>query len=129
MDTYQALKLMRGEIFHVFVSHLETSQSCRTPKMGLVSLHSLDERNQPCIPPLFLWCGTERAAVSMLPSNFCKRSIEAAHAVAHSKHSSLSAQYHRLAARRAARKAAVALGHTLLVIIYHVLAQDKDYEE
>jgi transposase len=55
--------------------------------------------------------------------------VEAAHAAAHSKNTYLSAQYHRLAVRRGAKKAAVALGHTLLVIIYHVLTEDKDYEE
>lgn len=55
--------------------------------------------------------------------------IEAAHAAAHSKHTYLSAQYHRLVARRGAKKAAVALGHTLLVIIYHVLSQEQDYQE
>jgi len=55
--------------------------------------------------------------------------IEAAHAAAHRKNTYLSAQYHRLAARRGAKKAAVALGHTLLVIIYHVLTEEKDYEE
>ena len=34
-----------------------------------------------------------------------------------------------MAVRRGVKKAAVALGHTLLVIIYHVLTEDKDYEE
>jgi transposase len=55
--------------------------------------------------------------------------IEAAHAASRSKNTYLSAQYHRLTARRGAKKAAVALGHTLLVIIYHVLTQEKDYED
>jgi transposase len=55
--------------------------------------------------------------------------IEAAHAAAHSKNTYLSARYHRLAVRRGAKKAAVALGHTLLVIIYHVLTEEKDYDE
>ncbi len=52
--------------------------------------------------------------------------VEAAHGAAHSKETYLSAQYHRLAARRGAKKATVALGHTLLVIIYHVLSEDTD---
>ena len=55
--------------------------------------------------------------------------VEAAHAASHSKHSYLSAHYHRLAVRRGVKKAAVALGHTLLVLIYHVLTEDTDYEE
>lgn len=55
--------------------------------------------------------------------------VEAAQGAAHSKDTYLSAQYHRLAARRGAKKATVALGHTILVIIYHVLSEDTDYYE
>jgi transposase len=55
--------------------------------------------------------------------------VEAAHAAIHCKDSYLAAQYQRLAIRRGGKKATIALGHTLLVIIYHVLADEKDYEE
>src|SRR6266566_3548789 len=55
--------------------------------------------------------------------------VEAAHAAIHTKDCSLSAQYHRLVIRRGGKKATIAVGHTLLVIIYHVLADEKDYEE
>ena len=55
--------------------------------------------------------------------------VEAAHAAAHSKNTYLSAQYHRLAARCGKKKAMVAVGHTILVIIYHMLQQQKSYEE
>lgn len=55
--------------------------------------------------------------------------VEAAHAAAHTKNTYLSAQYHRLVARRGKKKAIVALGHTILVIIYHMLQQQKSYEE
>ena len=55
--------------------------------------------------------------------------VEAAHAAAHSKNTSLSAQYHRLAARRGKKKAMVAVGHIILVIIYQMLQQQKSYEE
>jgi len=55
--------------------------------------------------------------------------VEAAQAANHCKNSYLSAQYHRLAIRRGGRKATIAVGHSLLVIIYHVLTEQKDYEE
>jgi transposase len=55
--------------------------------------------------------------------------VEAAHAAIHSKDCYLAAQYHRLAIRRGGKKATIAVGHTLLVIVYHVLADEKDYEE
>ena len=58
-----------------------------------------------------------------------KALIEAAHAAARCKHGYLTAQYHRLAARRGKKKAVVAVGHTLLVIVYHVLMRHEEYHE
>ena len=55
--------------------------------------------------------------------------VEAAHGAAHTKNTYLSAQYHRLAARRGKKKAMVAVGHTILIMIYHMLLQHKSYEE
>jgi len=55
--------------------------------------------------------------------------VEAAHAAIHTKECYLSAQYHRLVVRRGGKKATIAVGHMLLVIIYHVLADEKDYVE
>ena len=55
--------------------------------------------------------------------------IEAAHAAGRSKGTYLSAQYHRLAARRGAKRAAVAVGHSMLVIAYHILRDGVVYEE
>jgi transposase len=48
---------------------------------------------------------------------------QAAWAASHTKTTYLSAQYHRLAARRGKKRAIVALGHTLLTIVYYVLKQ------
>jgi transposase len=55
--------------------------------------------------------------------------VEAAHAASHCKESYLSAHYHRLVLRRGGKKATIALGHTLLVMVYHVLADERDYQE
>jgi hypothetical protein len=55
--------------------------------------------------------------------------VEAAHAASHCKECSLSAQYHHIAVRRGKKRAAVALGHTLLIIIYHMIAEQKASEE
>lgn len=54
---------------------------------------------------------------------------EAAHAAAHTKNTYLSAHYHRLAGRRGKKKAMIAVGHSMLVIIYHVLHDQKAYQE
>jgi transposase len=53
--------------------------------------------------------------------------IEAAHAAARSKGTYLAAQYRRLAARRGAKKGAVAVGHSILVSVYHLLRNADTY--
>jgi transposase len=55
--------------------------------------------------------------------------VQVAWAASHTKKTYLSAQYHRLAGRRGKKRALVALGHTLLVIIYHVLRDQSTYRE
>ena len=55
--------------------------------------------------------------------------VQAAWAASHTKGTYLSAQYHRLAARRGKKRAMVAVGHTLLVIVYHVLKRQTTYVE
>lgn len=54
--------------------------------------------------------------------------VEMAHGAARSR-SYLGSQYHRLAARRGKKRAAVAVGHSILVIGYHVLREGKTYRE
>jgi transposase len=54
---------------------------------------------------------------------------QAAWAASHTKATYLSAQYHRLAARRGKKRAIVALGHTLLTIVYYVLERQTSYVE
>jgi hypothetical protein len=46
-------------------------------------------------------------------------------AASYSKNTYLSAQSRRLAARCGKKKAMVAIGHSVLVIIYHVLSEKK----
>ena len=54
---------------------------------------------------------------------------QAAWAATHTKDSYLSHQYHRLAGRQGRRKRAlVAVAHTLLVIIYHIIKYRVNYE-
>jgi transposase len=55
--------------------------------------------------------------------------IEAAHAAARSKGTYLAAQYRRLAARRGAKKGAVAVGHSILVSAYHLLRDAQPYHD
>jgi len=54
---------------------------------------------------------------------------EAAWAAGRTKKSYLGAQYRRLAARRGKKRALIAVGHTLLVIIYHMLKAEVPYND
>jgi transposase len=49
--------------------------------------------------------------------------------ISHMNDNYLSAQYHRLAKRIGKAKAVVAVSHSLLVIIYHVLRDNTPYQE
>ena len=55
--------------------------------------------------------------------------VEGAHAVAQGKPSYLGSQYWRIAGRRGKPKAALAVGHSILVIAYHVLDRAEPYHE
>ncbi len=55
--------------------------------------------------------------------------IEAARAASRAKGTYLSSQYHRIAARRGANRAAVAVAHSILIIVYHILKQKQPYIE
>lgn len=55
--------------------------------------------------------------------------IEAARAAARTKDTYLSAQYHRIAARRGANRAAVAVAHSILTIVYYLLKRKETYKD
>lgn len=55
--------------------------------------------------------------------------IEAAHGAARSKRTYLSAQFHRLVVRRGKKKALMAVGHSILVIAFHLLTRKEEYRE
>jgi transposase len=54
---------------------------------------------------------------------------ECAWAAAHTRETYLAAQFWRLARRIGRKKAAVAVGHSILVIAWHLLANDCDYHD
>jgi len=59
----------------------------------------------------------------------CAALFHAASAASHSKKTYLSAQYRRLAGRRGKKRAIVAVGHTMLMMLYHMLRDGLDYQE
>ena len=55
--------------------------------------------------------------------------VQAAHGAARTKGTALAAKYKRVAARRGAKRAIMAVAHRLLVIAYHVIARREPYRE
>lgn len=55
--------------------------------------------------------------------------IQMAWAASRTKNTYLSAHFHRLSVRRGAKRAAVALSHSLLVIVYNVLTRRTPYQD
>ncbi len=55
--------------------------------------------------------------------------VAAAQAAARTKQSYLGAQYRRIAARRGAKRAILAVAHSMLVIAYHLIARREPYRE
>lgn len=71
----------------------------------------------------------KRRKRSIPPGNrWLKRTlVQAAWAASHAKHTYLASQYRRLSGRRGRKRALVAVGHSLLVIFYHMLKERESY--
>ena len=54
---------------------------------------------------------------------------QAAWAATHTKQTYLAAQYRRLVKPKGKKRALVAVGHSLLVIAYHMLSRQASYQE
>ncbi len=55
--------------------------------------------------------------------------VEVAWAASRTKETYLSSQYHRLVARRGKKKAIVAVAHSILVSVYHILSNGLPYQD
>ncbi len=55
--------------------------------------------------------------------------VQAAHSASHQKQCYLAEQHRRIAKRRGSKRAAIAVAHSILVIIYHLLSNQTTYQE
>jgi transposase len=55
--------------------------------------------------------------------------VQAAHSASHQKQCYLAEHYRRIAKRRGAKRAAIAVAHSILVMIYHLLRNQTTYQE
>ena len=69
--------------------------------------------------------GKARNGNVWLRRNLC----QAAWAASHTKNTYLSAKFRRLAARKGKKRAIVAVAHTILVIVFHMLKNQQPYRD
>jgi len=62
-------------------------------------------------------------------STLKKTLVQCGRAAANSKDTYLNSQYHRIAARRGSKRAVVAVGHSILVICYHMIKNRTRYND
>lgn len=55
--------------------------------------------------------------------------VQAANAISRTRDNYLAAQFRRIAARRGKQRAAIAVAHSILVIVYHLLRDGTEYRE
>ena len=75
--------------------------------------------------------GGKRLSGKTTKGNPYLRSVlaEVAWAISHTKDNYLSAQFHRIARRRGEQKAVMAVAHSVLVILYHMLQEGRPYTD
>lgn len=74
--------------------------------------------------------GKRQSGKTTKGSRYLRRAlVQAAWAASHQKGTYLAAQYQRLVKRKGAKKALVAVGHSILVIAYHLLKNKTTYQE
>jgi transposase len=127
--------------FEQAVTQLDTIPGvARQTAEVIVSEIGSDMSRFPTADHLAAWAGVapgnnesagKRRSGKTRPGNKALRAAlnQAAHGAAHTKHTYLSAQYRRLAARRGKKKAIVAVMHSILVISYHLIQRNEPYRE
>ncbi|HVV73406.1 MAG TPA: IS110 family transposase [Verrucomicrobiae bacterium] len=74
--------------------------------------------------------GKKRSSKTRKGSRWLRQTmVQAAWAASHTKQTYLSAQYRRLASRRGRKRALIALAHTMLGIVYHLLKRESVYAD
>jgi transposase len=74
--------------------------------------------------------GKRKSGKTRKGSPWLRRALtEAAHGAARTKNKYLSAQYHRIAARRGRKRAIMAVGHSILTVSYHLLTRHTTYQD
>jgi transposase len=141
IDHVSAEIATRVRPFEAAIQHLDTIPGIgrRTAEV-LVAEIGTDMRRFPTAAHLASWAGMcpgndesagkRRSGKTRPGSPWLRQAlVEAAQAAGRTKDTYLAAQYRRLQTRRGKKKAVIAVGHTMLVIAYHLLVRGRDYQD
>ena len=156
LDRYEGIEAALSRVGQRIRDHIEASPDPFVAQAGemLVTIPGIGEQvaqsiiaeigvDMQCFPTeahLASWCGLcpgnnesagKRRSGKTTKGNPYVRTalVQAAWAASHTKHSYLSAQFHRLVKRLGRKKALVAVAHSIVVIVYHLLAQKRSYQD
>jgi transposase len=127
--------------FEEAVGWLDTSPGiARHTADMIVAAIGTDMRRFPSADHLAAWAGvapghhesagTRASGKTRKGHRFLRTTlVQAAHAAARTKGTSLSAQYRRLATRRGKKRAILAVAHSILVIAYDMIQRQEPYRE
>jgi transposase len=74
--------------------------------------------------------GKKKSARTTKGNRWCKRALtEAAWAAAHTKNTYFGAQFRRMRGKRGAKRAVLAVAHSLVVVIFHMMTRGTTYSE
>jgi len=111
------MKLRREPLVHFLVAEIGVDMMPFASAERLVSWAGMCPGNHES-------AGKRKSGRTRKGSPWLRRALtEAAHGAARTKHKYLSAQYHRIAARRGSKRAILAVGHSILTISYHLLTR------
>lgn len=143
-EALEAVTARIGELLAPFedvVSRLDTIPGfSRLTAEGVLAEIGFDMRVFPTARHLSSWAGLcpgqnesagkHRSGRIRKGNRWLRRALVlAGHAAAHTKDTALAARYYRLLRHRGEKKALVAVAHALLVIAYHVIAEQATYRE
>lgn len=123
IELLQTIPGIGERVAQVIVAEIGVEMNCFPSEKHLASWAGICPGNHES--------GGKRKSGKTTKGNICLRTalVQAAWAATHTKETYLAAQYRRLVKYKGKQRALVAVGHSILVIIYHVLAKESSYQE